>query len=173
MLRQNLNKVVVRISLPFWTNSLASAAPANGKLENLSPYCMDSAESSAESAISVKESICLCKLTLTEVCWKNSILKVVKEIPESLTRIHSNRTYNDKLINHPLFQRYQIWYLGKTVSGSPCRCSGFLCPQCIQENNLPLYVQGLLLLKEQRVLDTKTHILFLCSSFERYFKFVQ
>ena len=34
-----------RISLPFRTNTLAVAAPTNGKPENLSPYCMDSTES--------------------------------------------------------------------------------------------------------------------------------
>ena len=124
-------------------------------------------------AISVKESICLCTLTLTEVCWKNFILKVLKKIPDIFTRIHSNCTYNDKLINHPLFQRYQMWYLGKNVSGSPCRCSGFLCPRCIQKKNLPLYVHVLLFLKEQRVLDIKAQILFVCSSRERYFKFIQ
>ena len=48
-----------------------------------------------------------------------------------------------------------MWYLGRKVSGSPCRCSGCLRPRCIQSNDLHLYVQGLLLLKEQRVVDTK------------------
>ena len=41
------------------------------------------------------------------------------------------------------------------MSRSPCCCSGCLCPRCIQNNDLHLYVQGLLLLKEQRVVDTK------------------
>ena len=75
-------------------------------------------------------------------------------MPDSLTRIHSDRTYDDRLINHPLFQRDQMWYLRRTVSGSPCRCSRCLRPRCIQNNDLHLYVQGLLL-KEQRVVDTK------------------
>ena len=39
---------------------------------------------------------------------ENLILKVPDEIPDSLTRIHSDRTYNGKLINHPLFQRDQM-----------------------------------------------------------------
>ena len=83
------------------------------------------------------------------------ILKVPDEISDSLTRIHSNCTYDDKLINHPLFQRDQMWYLGRKVSGSPCRCSGCLRPRCIQNNDLYLYVQGLLLLKEQCIVNTK------------------
>ena len=46
-------------------------------------------------------------------------------------------------------------YLFRKVSGSSCRCSGCLRPRCIQNNDLHLYVQGLLLLKEQCVVDTK------------------
>ena len=41
-----------------------------------------------------------------------------------------------------------MWYLGRKVSRSPCRCSGYLRPCCIQNNDL-------LLLKEQRVVDAK------------------
>ena len=48
-----------------------------------------------------------------------------------------------------------MWYLGRKVSGSACHCSGCLRPGCIQNNDFCLYVQGLLLLKEQRVVDTK------------------
>ena len=48
-----------------------------------------------------------------------------------------------------------MWYLGRKVSGSPCRCSGCLRPRFIQNNDFHLYVQGLFLLKEQRVVDTK------------------
>ena len=36
---------------------------------------------------------------------ENLILKVPDEIADSLTRIRSDRTYDDKLINHPPFQR--------------------------------------------------------------------
>ena len=86
---------------------------------------------------------------------ENLILKVPDEIPGSLTRIHSDRIFNDKLINHPPFQRDQMWYLGRRVSGSLCLCSGCLRPRCIQNNDLHLYVQGLLLLKKQRVVDTE------------------
>ena len=119
----------------------------------------------------MKESICLCKLTLAGV--KNFILKVLKEIPDSLTRIYNNRTCDDKLINLPLFRRYQMRHLGKKVSGSPCRCSGCLRPRCIQNKSLPLYVQGLFILKEHRILDTKTQNLLICSSCDQYFKFLQ
>ena len=83
---------------------------------------------------------------------ENLILKVPDEIPDSLTRIHIDRTYNDKLINHSLFQRDQVCYLGRNVSESPYRYSG---PWRIQNNDFHLYVQSLLLLKEQRVRDTK------------------
>ena len=86
---------------------------------------------------------------------ENLTLKVADEIPDSLTRIREDRTYDDKLINHPLFQREQMWYLGRKVSGSPCCRSRCLRPRCIQNVDLHLYVQGLLLLKEQRVVDTK------------------
>ena len=41
------------------------------------------------------------------------------------------------------------------MSGSPRRCSGCFHPRCIQNNDLHLYEQGLLLLKEQHVVDTK------------------
>ena len=41
------------------------------------------------------------------------------------------------------------------MSRSPCRCSGCLHPWCIQNNDQHLHVQGPLLLKEQRVVDTK------------------
>ena len=88
-------------------------------------------------------------------CVWNLILKVPDEIPDSLTSIHIDRTYDDKLINYSLFQRDQRWYLRRKVSGSPCDCSGCLRPRCIQNNDLDLYVQGLLLLKEQLVVDTK------------------
>ena len=46
-------------------------------------------------------------------------------------------------------------YLDRKVSGSPCRCSNCLRPRCIQNNDFHVYVQGILLLKEQRVVDTK------------------
>ena len=39
---------------------------------------------------------------------ENLILKVPDEIADSLTRIRSDRTYDDKLINHPPFQRDQM-----------------------------------------------------------------
>ena len=71
------------------------------------------------------------------------------------TRIHSDRTYNDKLINHRPFQRDQMWYLGSKVSGSPCLCSGCLHPRYIQNNDLHMCVKDLLLLKQQSVVDTK------------------
>ena len=48
-----------------------------------------------------------------------------------------------------------MWYLGRKVSRSPCRCSGCLRPCCIQNNYLHLFVQSLLLLKEQRVVHAK------------------
>ena len=86
---------------------------------------------------------------------KNLILKVIDEIPDNLLRIHTDHTYGDKLINHPLFQRDQIWYLDRKVSGSSCHCSGCLPTRFIQNNDLHLYVQDLLRLKEQRVVDTK------------------
>ena len=41
------------------------------------------------------------------------------------------------------------------MSRTLCLCSGCLHPRCIQNNDLHLYVQGLLLLKEERVVDTK------------------
>ena len=77
---------------------------------------------------------------------ENLILKAPDEIPDSLTRIHCDHTFYDKLINHPPSQRDQMWYLGRKVPGSPCRCSGCLHPWCIQNNDLHLYVQGLRLL---------------------------
>ena len=113
----------------------------------------------------------MCQLTLAGV--KNFILKVLKDIPDILTRIYSNRTCDDKLINLSLFRRYQMRNLGKKVSGSPCRCSGCLRPWCIQNKSLPLYVQGLFLLKEHRILDAKTQNLLICSSCHQYFKFLQ
>ena len=39
---------------------------------------------------------------------ENLIVKVPREIPDSLTRIHSDRTYNDKLINHLPFQEIKF-----------------------------------------------------------------
>ena len=86
---------------------------------------------------------------------ENLILKVPDEIADSLTRIRSDRTYDDKLINHPPFQRDQMGYFGRKVSGSPCLCSRCFQTRCIQNNDLHFYVQGLLLVKEQRVVDTK------------------
>ena len=41
------------------------------------------------------------------------------------------------------------------MSASPYLCSGCLHLQCIQNNDLYLYVQDLLLLKQKRVVDTK------------------
>ena len=98
-------------------------------------------------AISVKVTSCLRIVDIGRSVLENLIRKVPDEIPNGLMRIHINRTYNEKLINHPLFQRDQMW--------SPYRCSGCLRPMCIQNNDLRLYVQGFLLLKEQRVVDTK------------------
>ena len=86
---------------------------------------------------------------------ENLILKVHDEILDSLTRIYSDRTYDNKLIIRPLIQRDHMWYLGRKVSGSPCRCSQCLLPRCNQNDDLHLHVQGLLLLKEQRVVNTK------------------
>ena len=86
---------------------------------------------------------------------ENLILKAPDEILDSLTRIHCDHNFYDKLINHPPSQRNQMWYLGRKVSESACRCSGCLHPWCIQNNDLHLYVQGLRLLKEQRFIDTK------------------
>ena len=100
---------------------------------------------------------CDCNLHIvTYNCQLAQVGSVIPDkIPDSLTRILSDRTYNDKLINHPPFQRDQMWYLGRKASGSLCLCSGCLHPRCIQNNDLQLYVQGLLLLKERRVVDTK------------------
>ena len=86
---------------------------------------------------------------------ENLILKVPDETQDSLTIIHSDRTYYDELIEHPPFQRDQMWYLNRNVSESPSRYSGWPHARCIQNNDLHLYVQGLLLLKEQLVVDTK------------------
>ena len=97
----------------------------------------------------------LAQIDIGRSVLENLILKVPDDFPDSLTRIHSDRNYDDKLINHPLFQRDQMWYLGRKVSGSPCLFSGCLHPRCIQNNDLHFYVRGLLLLKEQRVVDTK------------------
>ena len=74
---------------------------------------------------------------------ENVILKAPDEILDSLTRIHCDHNFYDKLINHPPSQRNQMWYLGRKVSESACRCSGCLHRWCIQNNDLHLYVQGL------------------------------
>ena len=97
----------------------------------------------------------LAQVDIGRTVLENLILKVPDEIPDSLTRIHSDRTYDNKLINQPLFQRDQVGHLCRKVSGSPCCCSGCFHPRCIQNNDLHLNVQSLFLLKEQRVVDTK------------------
>ena len=86
---------------------------------------------------------------------ENLILKVPDEIPDSLTTIHIDRTYNYMLINYPPFQRDQMRHFGRKVSESPYFCSGCFHPRCIQNNDLQLYVQDLFLLKQQRVVGTK------------------
>ena len=49
---------------------------------------------------------------------ENLILKVPSKIRDSLTRIHSDSNYSDKLINYLLFRRDHMWYLGRKMSGS-------------------------------------------------------
>ena len=125
--------------------------PTNSKPENLPPYCMASAESLEYQC----RKPAACASWHWQECLENLILKVLDEILDSLTRIYSDHTYDNKLIIHPLIQRDQMWYLGRKVSRSPCRCSQCLLPRCIQNDDLHLHVQGLLLLKEQRVVNTK------------------
>ena len=64
--------------------------------------------------------------------------------------------YDQMLMQHPLFNKNQTWYLGRKPKGTPCRCSGCLNSRIVQSNDLHFYVQGLLFLpKEQKVVDTK------------------
>ena len=125
--------------------------PINGKPENLPPYCMTSAEPLQYQW----RNLAACASWHRQDCIRKSHSKSSRRNPDSLTRIHSDRTYNDKLINHPPFQRDQMWYLGRKVSGSSCLCSGCFHPWCIQNNDLHLCVKDLLLLNEQRAVDAK------------------
>ena len=50
----------------------------------------------------------LAQVDISRSVLGNLILKVRHEIPDKLTRIHLDQTYNDKLINHPPFQRDQM-----------------------------------------------------------------
>ena len=55
-----------------------------------------------------EENQLLAQVDIGRSVLQNLILKVPDEIPDSLTRIDSDRIYDDKLINHPLFQRDQM-----------------------------------------------------------------
>ena len=99
---------------------------------------------------------------------ENLILKVPDEIPDNLTRVYIDRTYNDMLINYPPFQcRRKVASerkSGRKVSESPCFCSGCFHPRCVQNNDLQLYVQDLFFLKQQRVVGTKLKFSFSAGS---------
>ena len=83
--------------------------------------------------------------------------KVPTEIPHYLPAIdNKDRNYDQILMQHSLFNRNQTWYLGRTLTGTPFRCSGCLCPRIVQSKDLHSYVQGFLFLpEEQNVVDTK------------------
>ena len=123
----------------------------NSKLENLPPYCM----ASAESLQYQWRNLAACASWHRQECVRKSHSKSSRRSPRHPYENPQWPYYDDKLINHPPFQRDQMCYLFRKVSGSPCRCSGCLRPRCIQNNDLHLHVQGLLLLKEQCVVDTK------------------
>ena len=81
--------------------------------------------------------------------------KVRTEIPHFPTIDNEDRNYDQILIQHPLFNRNQSWYLGRRSIGTPCRCSGYLRPRIVQRNDLHFYIQGPLFLpKEWKVVDT-------------------
>ena len=73
--------------------------PANDKPENLTLYCM----SSAESLQFIEGEQLLAQVHIDRSVLENLIIKVPDEIPDSLRKIHSDSIYDDKLINHPLF----------------------------------------------------------------------
>ena len=59
--------------------------------------------------------------------------KVPIEIPHHLSVIdNEDRNYDQMLMQHPLFNRNQTWYLGRKRTGTPCRCSGCLHPRIAQ-----------------------------------------
>ena len=91
------------------------------------------------------------------VALMEMLSKVPTEIPHHLSTIdNEDQNYDQMLMQHPLFNRNQTWYLGRKPTGTPSRCSGCLRPRIVQSNDLHFYVQGLLFLtKEQKVVDTK------------------
>ena len=83
--------------------------------------------------------------------------KVPTEIPHYLPAIdNKDRNYDQILMQHPLLNRNQTWYLGHKPTGTPFRCSGCLRPRTVQSKDLHSYVQGVLFLpEEQNIVDTK------------------
>ena len=81
--------------------------------------------------------------------------KVPTEIPHHLPTIHKEGpNYDQMLMQHPLFNRNQNWYLGRKPTGTPGQCSGCLRPR--KRKVLHFNVQGLLFHpKEEKVVDTK------------------
>ena len=61
------------------------------------------------------------------------------------------RTYHQKLKDHPKFNEEQTWYLSRKARGKSARCSGCLEQGKISMGDLHLYVNGLLYLEKEDI----------------------
>ena len=102
-----------------------------------------------------KDNPVLAQLEVGNEMLQDLLRKVPDTLPEDLLHPRGcNRTVSEQLRNHPKYDDYQEWFIGRKTDARSSRCSGCLKKAAIVQGELHLFVKCLLQVKDDKIVVT-------------------